>query len=221
MQGDTGKQKMKDLVLRVIADLAEKHNPEFIILYGSVARGDFNEESDIDVACFCTSPAVSKDVRMFNGRKLDCWIYSIEQTNPISNAYLRFIGGKLYLDEEGIGKAFLENIRIKYDAGPDAVTTDSINHLVEWSKHMLERSAGFGIEANYRRASLPCELLEIYFKLRNIWYMGPKNSFKWLKENDSVAYLCFEKTFHDPKDMEALAELVDATIDLKKLDVPI
>ena len=102
---------MKEIVLRAIDDLTGKHKPEFIIVYGSVARGDYTEDSDIDIACFCESPKVAKDVRVFEGRKLDCWIYSIAEANPEKNAFLRFVGGKLYIE---IKKAKGESFLIKY-----------------------------------------------------------------------------------------------------------
>ena len=79
---------------------------------------------------------------------------------------------------------------------------------------------GSGIEANYRRLSLPCELLEIYFKLRDLWYLGPKNSFSWLKENDMRAFCLFEKSFSNPANTEVLAQLVDATIITEVITTP-
>ena len=206
---------MRELALRAIVELKEKHEPEFVILYGSVARGDFTEDSDIDVACFCRSPKVKKDVRMFEGRKLDCWIYACAEAMPERNAFLRFVGGEILEDKEGNGRIFLDKVCLKYEAGPELVSADSRNHLEEWSKHTLKRAMGDDIDASFRRVSLPCELLEIYFKLRNMWYEGPKNSFSWLKENDSNAFYLFEKIFSNPADIDVLAQLVEATIKVK------
>lgn len=204
---------MKDLALKAIEDLKRKHEPAFIILYGSVARGDYSDDSDIDIACFCESPRVAKDVRVFEGRKLDCWLYAIDEADPERTAFLRFVGGELFEDEGGQGRLFLDKVYSKYESGPEPVTEDSRQHLEEWSRHMLGRAAGSGLEANYRRVSLPCELLEIYFKLRNLWYRGPRNSFHWLKENDYTTYCLFEQSFSHPADMGVLARLVDATTD--------
>lgn len=44
---DTG---IKQNVLREIKSLAEKHNVEKVLLFGSRARGDFRKTSDIDLA---------------------------------------------------------------------------------------------------------------------------------------------------------------------------
>ncbi len=41
---------IKDNVLKSIKKIAEKHNIQKIILFGSRARGDYKERSDIDLA---------------------------------------------------------------------------------------------------------------------------------------------------------------------------
>lgn len=208
---------VKDLALRAISELTEKHNPEFIVLYGSVVRGDFTEDSDIDVACFCKDPDVSKDVRIIGDRKLDCWIYSLEDAIPNKSEFLRFVGGEIFLDNDGIGKKFISEITEFFNQGPKPLKPDEKSHLVEWSSNMLIRAAGKSTEAKYRRTWLPCELLEIYFNLRNLWYLGSKQSFAWLEENDSTTYLFFDKAFSDPTDLKVLSDLVSAVINTKQV----
>lgn len=46
----SGKTGIKDIVLQEIVQLAEKNHVEKVILFGSRARGDFKERSDIDLA---------------------------------------------------------------------------------------------------------------------------------------------------------------------------
>ena len=41
---------LKSHVLQVIKELAEKHKVNKVVLFGSRARGDFKERSDIDLA---------------------------------------------------------------------------------------------------------------------------------------------------------------------------
>jgi predicted nucleotidyltransferase len=207
---------VKDIALRAINDLTKKHNPEFIILYGSIVRGDYTDVSDIDIACFCKEPAVTKDVRLFEGKKLDCWVYKTEEINPNKKGFLRFVGGEVFLDENGIGKQFVSELTDFYNAGPEKIKQDASNHLIEWSKNMLVRASGDTIEAKYRKTSLPCALLEIYFELRNMWYLGSKQSFVWLQENDHSTFDLFEKSFSDPLDISILEKLVSATINTEQ-----
>lgn len=208
---------MKEIALRAISELAEKHNPEFIVLYGSVVRGDFTEDSDVDVACFCNTPSVSKDVRIFEGKKLDCWIYSMEDAIPNKNEFLRFVGGEVFLDSEGTGKKFIGDVTDFFNQGPKPLKPDEISHLVEWSNNMLMRAAGKSTESRYRRTWLPCELLEIYFNFRNLWYLGSKQSFAWLEENDLATYSLFDRAFSDPTDLVVLSDLVSAVTNTEQV----
>jgi hypothetical protein len=207
---------VKDIALRAVDELRRKYDPEFIILYGSVARGDFTPDSDIDLAVFCKSLSVSKDVGIFEGKQLDCWIYLDSEADPDRGGFIRFAGGEIILDKKGVGKSFLDSINSKFNAGPAPVTTDSVEHLVEWSKKTLRRAANSDIEAKYRRTELLCSLLEIYFKLRNRWFTGSKNGFKWLEENDKNTYRLFEVAFSDPTNLDALTQLVNAVTDLEQ-----
>ncbi|MBU2714499.1 nucleotidyltransferase family protein, partial [Zooshikella harenae] len=211
------RNKVKDLALRAINELAIKHNPEFIVLYGSIVRGDYTDESDIDIACFCKEPAVTKDVRIFEGKKLDCWVYKIEEAVPNRKDFLRFVGGEVFLDSNGIGRKFVSEITDFFNIGPDKIKADARDHLLEWSKNMLIRASGDTIEAKYRKTWLPCELLEIYFELRNMWYLGSKQSFLWLQENDYSIYCMFEKAFSDPSDISVLEKLVSAATNTEQV----
>ena len=101
---------MKEIALRAIEELNQKYKPAFIVLYGSIPRGDFTEDSDIDVACFCESPSVSKDASTFEGKKLDCWLYSLDDIDPTKKGFLRFVGGEIYLDANGTGVEFLAKL---------------------------------------------------------------------------------------------------------------
>ena len=42
---------IKLLVIQQICELAQKYNVQKVILFGSRARGDYKERSDIDLAC--------------------------------------------------------------------------------------------------------------------------------------------------------------------------
>ena len=42
---------IKKIVVQEIRELAQQYNIEKVILFGSRARGDYKEKSDIDIAC--------------------------------------------------------------------------------------------------------------------------------------------------------------------------
>ncbi|MCA9838315.1 MAG: nucleotidyltransferase domain-containing protein [Trueperaceae bacterium] len=208
---------MRDIALRAVEELKRKYDPEFIILYGSVARADFTEDSDIDLAVFCKVPGASNDVRVFEGKQLDCWIYLDTEAKPENNGFLRLAGGELVLDKNGAGKRFLDGVNAKFQAGPAPVTPDSREHLVEWSKKTLKRAEKSDIEAKYRQTELLFSSLELYFKLRDLWFTGPKNSFKWLEANDNPTYKLFEAAFADPTNLDKLRHLTSAVSTHKQI----
>ncbi|MGR3172959.1 nucleotidyltransferase family protein, partial [Vibrio vulnificus] len=58
-----------------VEELKEKYAPHTIILYGSYARNEATETSDIDIACFWDRPEEHKDASLFHGIFLDVWVY--------------------------------------------------------------------------------------------------------------------------------------------------
>ena len=55
----TGKEKLSvEELRRAITPIAERHGVDSIVLFGSVARGDDNDNSDYD---FCVDPGLIKD----------------------------------------------------------------------------------------------------------------------------------------------------------------
>ncbi|WP_428241319.1 nucleotidyltransferase domain-containing protein [Gynuella sp.] len=199
---------MRQKAVRAVQMLARRHQPRLIILYGSVARGDVTENSDIDIACFCHSPLVSKDIGVFEGSRLDAWIYDITDLDPQRDDFLRFGGGEVLLEDGIDGVDFLARIQARINQGPGELQEDSHLHLIEWINNMLQRAAGDTVEAHFRRCWLPCELLEIYFQLRCRWYLGSKQSFEWLRVHDRESFDLFQQCYCFPGEMELIKQLV-------------
>lgn len=73
---------------------------------------------------------------------------------------------------------------------------------------MLARAKENDIEGNFRRHWLLHELLECYFKLRDAWHLGPKESFKWLKIYDLPVYYAFEEALKPSAELESIEKLI-------------
>ena len=72
---------------------------------------------------------------------------------------------------------------------------------------MQNRSLKRDIEGDFRYHWMLNDSLEIYFKIINHWYLGPKKSLQWLKVNDPKAYKLFSKALNrsaENKDVENL-----------------
>lgn len=199
---------MQTFVDLAVDKIVEEYDPHTIILYGSRARGDFTELSDVDIACFCEDKSELKIATLMNGIYLDLWVYPTSSMNNLSPETLRFSSGILKLDKFGFGGDYLQRIKEFEAKGPEKISTSELEHSKAWLNKMMSRVQSNDIEGNYRRIWLQFELLEIYFKFRGLWFSGSKRSFQYLKENDSLGYNLFEKTYQEPENFAHLFELV-------------
>ncbi|MGM0807079.1 MAG: nucleotidyltransferase domain-containing protein [Bacillota bacterium] len=84
------------------AYLLKKYDCHTIILYGSYSRGDYTEESDVDLICF--SDSVTEDtneVEFIDGKQLDAWIYPTDKMKQ-SEPFLRVHKGEIRINKKGL-----------------------------------------------------------------------------------------------------------------------
>ena len=163
-----------------------KYKCHSIILYGSFSSGDFTEESDIDLLCFSDSIEVNNDTSIFEGRRLDSWINITEDMEkPFDFLHIR--EGIILLDERNLCTSFMENINDIYNKGPQKLSEEEKDFMKNWLKKMLDRSKKGDIEGDFRYHWMLNDSLEIYFNIKDKWYLGPKKSLKWLYENEKSA----------------------------------
>ncbi|MED1863833.1 nucleotidyltransferase domain-containing protein [Fictibacillus nanhaiensis] len=194
--------------------LLKRYDCHTIILYGSYSRGDYTEESDVDLICFSDSVAEdTNEVEFIDGKQLDAWIYPTEKMKQ-SEPFLRVHMGEIWVNKKGLAEEFLANIRSTYEKGPKQLTHDEKNFLKSWLKKMLLRSAKNDLEGNYRFHWMLKDSLEIYFELKGEWFMGPKVSFQWLKENDPKAFRLFEHALAEGSKDKSIRELIDYLCEL-------
>ena len=188
--------------------LKQKYNCHTIILYGSYSRGDYTEESDLDVICFSDRADHKNDVELFEGKQLDVWVYNTDKINN-PEEFLRVHRGKVLLNDRGLAEKFLSEIENVYKDGPKKLSEEEKVFLKSWLRKMYLRSNKNDIEGNYRYYWLLKDSLEIYFELKGLWYLGPKKSFSWLKKNDNFAYHLFENAFGKNGNMQEVEQLLD------------
>ncbi|MBJ7555194.1 nucleotidyltransferase domain-containing protein [Marinomonas spartinae] len=203
---------MDKLIRLAVEDLIKRYQPHTIILYGSRARGEATQASDIDIACFVDSGTETKEARVFHGVYLDAWVYPSEKMTLVSDDALRFGDGICLLDQRGLGGQYLAAIQERIEAGPEILDETDRSHTFEWISKMLSRIELDDLEGKYRRHWLQFELLEIYFQLRGLWFFGPKKSLRYLQENDAVAYQLFYDVYDDPTDVDRLKLLVQCVV---------
>ena len=193
-----------------VNEVVEKYNPHTIIIYGSRARDDATDESDVDMACFLDSPSVSEDFRDIDGIFLDAWIYPTESMNNISD-FVKMGEAFCAVDKLGLGSQLLHKIKEKILEGPPPLTYKNKLNIIELRLKILKRAGKGDIEGNHRRSWLQYNLLETYFTLRDKWFFGAKCSLSWLKDNDALAFELFKNVYQSPDDYESLKRLTQYT----------
>jgi uncharacterized protein len=183
---------MDDDLASLVEELVRGHCCHTIILYGSRARGDATPESDYDLLGIREHAERAVDLRPHREGFLDAWIYPSGEVKA-DKAFLHLRGGRVLLDRDGMGARLLAELDEVYKRGP-APLSDSERVLRQsWPRKMLTRISARKNEpeAGYRRAWLLVDLLPAYFELRQKWYLGSKESFRWLAEHDAETHALF------------------------------
>lgn len=196
-----------NLIYSVKEYLVKKYDCHSIILYGSFANGDYTEESDIDLVCFCDRPTKENDTIVLNDRRLDAWIYKTETMDNCAQ-FLHVIGGKILLDKRNLSTNFLSKIDEHFKKGPLQSSLEQKEFLKSWLLKMLKRAKKGDIEGNFRCHWMLNDSLEIYFNIIERWYLGPKKSLQWLLDNDKEAYYIFNDALKINADITEIERLI-------------
>lgn len=196
---------MSDPVLaEIVVLLQETYNTPTVILYGSRARGNQTANSDYDIACFGIDCKPVRHAQIWNGAYIDAWIYPQEKLVNPDKSLLHIRHGVVITQESTLGDKCLEKVDLLYRQGPERLPQWEIEVKRVWIDKMLDRITILDTEGQYRRVWLLFEMLEIYFALRNLWYLGPKESFAWLKDNDRNVYQAFDSALASDHDLERI-----------------
>lgn len=189
--------------------LRVEHRCHTIILYGSRARGDAEADSDYDLIGFHDGPGpVRRETGRWRGALLDVFVYPDERLQQVDETMLHVRGGRVLLQRDALGTAFLEKLEQLHASPPPALADDEIEARRNWALKMLDRAARGGIEGNYRRVWLLTALLETYFLLRRLRYPGPKEAFESLAASDPQTHALFAKALEPGAAHAALVALV-------------
>lgn len=204
-----------DLILNKIQDdLINQHECHTIILYGSRARGDHTETSDYDIVALRKHGDMERDCRFIDGIYLDIFIYPEDIIKNPDNYLIRIKDGIVLRQKDNLGDALLQKIHFVFNSGPIQTPEWEKHEINNWVMKMLQRAKQEDIEGNFRMHWLLHDLLECYFKLRDLWYLGPKESFKWLKNNDFSTYTAFDKALKKDAGYNEIGLLINQVIKL-------
>lgn len=199
---------MDKLLLELKNYLIDKYDCHIIMLYGSYARGDYTPESDIDIICFADDTHACNNTEIFHGKQLDVWIYDTERLNN-PEEYLHVLNNKILFDSKNKAEGFIKKIDEIYKKGPEKLDEGKKKFYRDWLNKMYNRSLKGDVEGIYRHHWMIKDSLEIYFELKGKWFLGVKNSLKWLQENDEKGYDLFKGAITSNPGSEQSRKLIE------------
>lgn len=172
--------------------LMEKYHPSVLIAYGSFADGTAGTGSDYDAMLVYDGPECH-DGSVVGGTALDVFCYPEDRFADSFNPedYLGVYDGIILEDSRGLGQKIRNQVRDFIQSTPQK-TEAQLRHEIEWCKKMLVRSHRGDAEGYFRWHWVLVDSLEFYFDIVGRFYFGPKKSLRYLKENDSRAFACYE-----------------------------
>ena len=203
------------LLLKITDDIKRQYGCHTVILYGSRARGDVTDTSDYDIIAIRENGEFQRDCKLINGFYLDAFIYSEESIKQIDDSLIRIKDGKVICQKDSIGDLLLKTINDRFIQGAPKTPDWEKNEISVWARKMLNRAKKDDIEGSFRRHWLLHDLLECYFKMRDIWFLGSKESFDWLKNNDAATYFAFKVALKFNSNNSEIEELIERVTDLK------
>ena len=104
---------------RIALEVMAAHGCHTAILYGSWARGEATEQSDVDVLCVRDAGKAVRDARVSDGVYVDAFIYPKAELATPQPALLRVLGGVILCEADGVGSALIAQLQALHERGPE------------------------------------------------------------------------------------------------------
>jgi hypothetical protein len=193
----------------LIDELRRAHGAHTLILYGSYARGDATDESDIDVACFADVDDTSRDARLWHGIYLDGFVYPTKLATAPDLDMLKLVGGRVLVDDRGLATPLLDQLAEIDRRGPMPLRADDCQMRRMWATKTLRRLRHGDLEADYRRHQLMYELLQDEFAYRGEWFRGAKLALAELARSRPTTYALFARALSRSASFDDIRAVVE------------
>lgn len=194
-----------DPILRsIVRELTQKHCCHTVVLYGSRARGLNTPTSDYDVIGIRGTGRKLRIAKRQNGFYWDVFIYPEKDLRKLKEEHFAWKNAQVLHEEGRYGSVLLRRIakllRKPYKAQPRY----EINTTRVWAQKELDRCRMKDIQGLFRRAEFQAVLIEHYFFMRQKRFLGPKEGFTWLKENDPKTFSLIQRALKFPAQLSFL-----------------
>ena len=194
---------------KIATELVTKHGAHTVLLYGSRSDGTHGFDSDYDIAAFAAVDATVRIARWDDGLYLDAFIHPERVLQNPSEEHLSLRDSKIVLQRGNSGQEFLAALDEIHHRGPVPKTKEEIEVLKIWAHKMASRMERGDTEGNYRRSWLLTALLEDYFHIHGLWWMGPKKALQWLEQNEPKMHQSFVFALNPVASNQAIVSLVE------------
>jgi predicted nucleotidyltransferase len=110
---------------RIALNIMAEHGCHTVILYGSWARGQATQDSDVDLLCIRESGPDFRDARIVERIYIDAFIYPEAALKSPDTSLLRVLGGVVLHERDGFGSGLLVQLQELNDRGPTRWSEDA------------------------------------------------------------------------------------------------
>lgn len=221
--GNNTRQKFKEkekyvvskdpLLPDIVRYIQATYGAHTIILHGSRAQETASHKSDYDIMAFGELGHAGEIKRdLFKEVYLEMMLCSDEAIDDLKLIdSLGLVKGYIILcQKDNFGNRIIQHMKKIYDEGfyvPDELKQKVVDEIKTRLLKIDNSVAG-----KYYQHTLLSSLLEHYFTLRDLYYVGSRESFAWIKENDLPTYYAFEKALKPEADLESIQGVVHRVI---------
>lgn len=196
---------MGKIIADYIEELKKQDNILGILIFGSYARGEQRENSDVDVFAL-VKDGTWRDVEVRDGQVFEM-VYSspnnarqFYETNP-NDAVQQWTDGEVVYDPDGEMEKMREFVLAIKEKGKKAIDEKQMRHLQFDAEDKVRAIEAVQINdlatASLQLSRLGNEMLEIYFDLHQLWTPAPKQQLKYLRANDKEMSQSFDDFFRE------------------------
>ncbi len=198
-------------------EMARRHGAHTVLLYGSRARGDASERSDVDVIAVRPSGGAARDLRPWRGWALDVHVHDEAGVEALLSARSPDLRDAIVLRQrDGLGDRIVAAVRARLAEPPPALSPADAAALWAWGDKMRARVAHPDpLLAAYHRATLLVESLPAWAEVRRRWFHGGKAALASLAVEDPTTRDAYEVAARPGADVADFLRLLDAVFDAR------